>query len=298
MITRNDDGLADLHLGHLKARGMSPLTIKARRDVLRRLALYLDAPPMGASSGQLEAYIAARSKGGGKPLSPNTIRNEIAHLRSYYSWLVKHDYRRDDPTARIETPRLVRPDIQAADDDALAAALAEADVDDRAILALSAFAGLRAAEVASLEWAAVDLRRSTITVRRGKGGKTRVVGLSQPVRDALEALPHRHGPVIRRHDHQPGPNAPYQISKRATAILGGRGSGFTLHQLRHRFATSAYAGTRDLRAVQDALGHTSPATTALYAHTRGEALQAAANAAAVLECSVGSLNNLSTPRSA
>jgi len=282
MTSTDDDGLADLHLRQLEARGMSPLTVKARRGVLRRLSTYLDAPPMGASAGQLDAYITARRTGHPKAVSPNTIRNELAHLRSYYGWLVKHDYRRDDPTARLDTPRLVSADVQPADDDALADALDRADTDDRAILVLAAFAGLRAAEIAVLEWGDVDLRRSTITVRRGKGGRTRIVGASQPVIAAIESLPHRHGPVIRRHDQRYGPNAAYQISKRATALLGGRGSGFTLHQLRHRFATSAYAGTRDIRAVQDALGHSSPATTAIYAHNRSEALQAAADAAAVM----------------
>lgn len=279
VMLSDDDGLADLHLSQITARGMSPLTVRARRSALRRLAAWLGAPPMGASPAQVHAYLEARRR----TVSSNTIRNELAHLRAYYSWLVRHDYRRDDPTAKVDTPRLVKPHVQAADDDALAEALEQADPADRAILALSAFAGLRAAEVASLAWRDIDTRRATITVRRGKGGRTRVVGLSGPVQDALDALPHREGPVIPRRDGRAGHNAPYQVSKRASALLGGRAGGFTLHQLRHRFATVAYAGTRDLRAVQDALGHTSPATTAIYAHTRREALQAAADAAAVMD---------------
>lgn len=278
-VATSDDGLADMHLRSLSARGLSPLTVKARRCALRRLAVYLAAPPMGASSTQVEAYLASRRVG------QNTIRGELAHLRGYYGWLVRHDYRRDDPTARIDMPRLVKAGIAPAEDAAVAEALSRADVDDRAILTLSAFAGLRAAEVASLDWADVDFRRRTITVRRGKGGHTRVVGLSEPVRVALDALPHRHGPLIRRADGRPGPNAPYQISKRASRLLGGRAAGVTLHQLRHRFATAAYRGTKDLRAVQESLGHSSPATTAIYAHNRAEAMHAAADAAAVLDTS-------------
>lgn len=275
-----DDGLADLHLRQMAARGLSPLTISCRRNVLRRLGDYLGAPPMGASHGQLEAYLSFRRKGkGGRMLSPNTLRNELAHLRAYYAWLVKHDYRRDDPTDRIDPPRLVKPAVQPADDDTIADALGRADTDDAAMLALAAFAGLRAGEVAALDWADVDLRRSTITVRRGKGNKYRVVGASDAVKEALEALPHRHGVVIRRRDGRDGPNAPWQISKRASKLLGGRASGYTLHQLRHRFATAAYQGTHDLRAVQEALGHSSPTVTAIYAHTRTEQVQAAANAA-------------------
>lgn len=283
MLTRSaDDGLADLHLQHMASRGLSPLTIACRRNVIRRLGDYLGAPAMGASSSQIEAFLSFRRKGkNGRMLSPNTLRNELAHLRAYFGWLKRHDYRRDDPTEKVDPPRLVKPHVQAANDDAISQALDHADASDAAMLALAAFAGLRAAEVARLEWPDVDLRRATITVL-GKGGKTRTVGINGSLREALEALPHRHGVVIRRRDGQDGPNASWQISKRASRLLGGRAGGYTFHQLRHRFATEAYAGTHDLRAVQEALGHSSPTVTAIYAHTRAEQVQAAAMAAAGL----------------
>ena len=56
--------------------------------------------------------------------------------------------------------------------------------------------------------------------------------------------------------------------------------GVTAHMLRHRCATAAYAGTRDLRAVQELLGHARPETTAAYVATPGEAIRAAVAAAA------------------
>lgn len=277
-----DDGLGDLHLQHMASRGLSPLTIACRRNVIRRLGDYLGAPAMGASSSQIEAFLSFRRKGkNGRLLSPNTLRNELAHLRAYFGWLKRHDYRRDDPTDRVEPPRTVKPHVQAADDNAISTALDSADTSDTAMLALAAFAGLRAAEVARLEWPDVDLRRSTITVL-GKGGKTRTVGINASLREALEALPYRHGVIIKRRDGRDGPNAPWQISKRASRLLGGRAEGYTFHQLRHRFATAAYAGTHDLRAVQEALGHSSPTVTAIYAHTKAEQVQAAADAAATL----------------
>lgn len=280
-----DDGLVTMHLQHLGARGMSALTVKARGLVLARLETYLAAPPSGATTETLRAYLDMRRASPGRGstrVSPNTIRNELAHMRAYYLWLKRHDYRRDDPTERLDMPRLVKADVQAADDDAIAEALRQADDDDRAILVLSAFAGLRAAEIANLTWGDVDLRRFSITIRRGKGGKTRVVGMSQPVRDALTVLPHRRDSVIRRRDGQSKPNSSTQVSKRATALLGGRASGFTLHQLRHRFITVGYANTLDLRSAQDAAGHSSPQTTSQYAHTKAKQLLDFANAAATL----------------
>ena len=42
------------------------------------------------------------------------------------------------------------------------------------------------------------------------------------------------------------------------------GRGYSAHTLRHRFASRAYAGTRDLLAVQNLLGHSKPETTQRY----------------------------------
>jgi len=53
------------------------------------------------------------------------------------------------------------------------------------------------------------------------------------------------------------------------------------HTLRHRYASRAYAGTRDLRAVQTLLGHSKPETTLRYTAIPDGGLQAAAAAAYV-----------------
>lgn len=55
--------------------------------------------------------------------------------------------------------------------------------------------------------------------------------------------------------------------------------GWSMHKLRHRFATKAYAGSRNLRAVQEALGHASVATTQRYTAVSGTEVRAAVAAA-------------------
>ena len=55
---------------------------------------------------------------------------------------------------------------------------------------------------------------------------------------------------------------------------------WTAHPLRHRFATVAYQGTRDLLAVQELLGHSKPETTRNYIRLPQDALRAAVAAAA------------------
>ncbi|WP_458316186.1 tyrosine-type recombinase/integrase [Mycolicibacterium brisbanense] len=62
-----------------------------------------------------------------------------------------------------------------------------------------------------------------------------------------------HNPTTAR------PITPQHLGKLVAAALPGH---LTAHTLRHRFATTAYAAERDLRAVQELLGHVSPVTTA------------------------------------
>jgi site-specific recombinase XerD len=56
--------------------------------------------------------------------------------------------------------------------------------------------------------------------------------------------------------------------------------GWTAHTLRHRFASVAYSADRDIRAVQELLGHASVATTQIYTAIPKDALRRAVNAAA------------------
>jgi integrase/recombinase XerC len=100
----------------------------------------------------------------------------------------------------------------------------------------------------------------------GKGGRQRVVPLPPRVVDVLKAYPRGNpsAPVVPRKKgraHCP----PHRISQIANAHLHSVGIPETLHQLRHRAATSWYSVSGDLRAVQELLGHASPATTAGYA---------------------------------
>src|SRR5665811_1178682 len=82
---------------------------------------------------------------------------DLANLRSFYRWAKRWEYRDDDPTLRLDSPRvdpgLPRP-ITNAD---LHKALDLMPSDLRRAVCLGAYAGLRISEVAALDWANVDL---------------------------------------------------------------------------------------------------------------------------------------------
>ena len=139
------------------------------------------------------------------------------------------------------------------------------------MLLLAASCGLRRAEIAGLHTDMLSGGRLRVT---GKGGRTRMV----PVRneDLVRMLaewpegwlfPGRFG----------GPVTPDYVGRRLSKLLG---RGWSAHSLRHRYASTVYAGSRDVLALQKLLGHSSPETTQRYVELDEQALWDAAGWAA------------------
>ena len=144
--------------------------------------------------------------------------------------------------------------------------------DLRRAVCLGAYGGLRVSEAAALTWHDVDLETRRIRVL-GKGGKTRLIGMSPLLLDEL--LPDTGGNVVT------AGGAPYSaasLQRRVNRAIRAAGVECTYHQLRHRFGTVALAATGNLLAVSRAMGHASPATTAIYAATSDADLDVIADA--------------------
>ncbi len=138
--------------------------------------------------------------------------------------------------------------------------------------------GLRIGELCSLGPADLDLARGRATVW-GKGGKQRVVPLSDPAVDALRAWidgPRRtlvadHADIDALFVNRRGRRLTPRDARR---ILDRRAASPTHpHALRHTFATHLLDGGADLRAVQELLGHADLATTQRYTHVSRERLR-------------------------
>ena len=142
------------------------------------------------------------------------------------------------------------------------------------MLRMAAEIGLRRAEVAGGHSMDIfeDLGGYSITVH-GKGGKDRVVPLPPGLAAQLRALD--NGYFFPGDDD--GHLSPRWVGKLITRLLPGD---LTMHTLRHRFATRAYAVEKDVFVVQELLGHASPATTRMYVQVPREGLRRTVVAAA------------------
>lgn len=267
------------HFAWMTARYLSENTIQARRVALRSLATFLGGPILYASHDDLarwQAHMAGQ-------VSASTFGGYLSNVREFYTWALDDQLIDVDPTARLRGPTAPKYLPRPIADEAFGQAMSTDRDDLRAILGLAGYAGLRAVEIAGIDWQDIDLRQKTMRIR-GKGRKQRTAFVADELAAILQRLPDRRGPVIRRRDGSEARVKAWRISHIANHHLHAIGLPETLHTLRHRFATRLLdESAGDLRLVQDALGHSSPATTAVYTKVRPTKMREAVQRAARLD---------------
>lgn len=247
----------------MAAANRSPGTIKLHRHYLAKLR---DAHrnPWAVTLADLTAMLSNPNWKGDAKKSARTV------YRGFYRWAHGTGLIDSDPS--LVLPVVSVPTGTPRPTPELVARRVMADPNRRiAFMAmLAGFAGLRAAEIAQVH--SDDYADGLLRVH-GKGRKIRTVPIVQAdlagMLDAVDgwAFPGRVD----------GHLAPGTVSRYLSDAIDGPWTG---HTLRHRAATRAYAGTLDLLAVGQMLGHARVETTQRYVLVANEALAAALRAAA------------------
>ena len=225
------------------------------------------------------AYLASCGK------SRRTIARRASALRRYFGWARRRGLVATDPSSGLSAPkgearlpRVLRPDEMRVLLDSERGAGDPVQLRDDAVVELLYGSGVRVAELCGLDRDDVELGRARIVVK-GKGGKTRVLPLSEPTCTALERW------LSAGHEHlvvESSPVAAVFLNRRGNRltprdvrrILDRRAAAPTHpHALRHTFATHLLDGGADLRVVQELLGHADLATTQRYTHVSKERLR-------------------------
>jgi len=253
-------------------------------------------PLEDAGTDDLRAYLAFQGGGeGGEPPAPRTVARRLSAMRQFYRFLVSEGRRADDPASALDSPKQGRslPKIltEAEVGAMLARAEARGGADGLRLVALLEVlyaTGLRVSELVGLPMTAI-LRDGRGLIVRGKGGKERMVPLSDPAVAALAAyLPWRgHFVVPGREAAQTPFLFPSRSSldghltrQRFAQLLKELALESNIdpekvspHVLRHAFATHLLDHGADLRSVQKMLGHADIATTQIYTHVVTERLK-------------------------
>lgn len=269
--------LIDAYMHTLAAAGQPKTTMTLRRVQLVRMATDIGCHPDQLTGARLVEWF-----GGHPDWKTETRRSYRAVVRCFLRWAYKTGSLGVHLADELPTVREKRGAPRPAPDRVWREALIAADPRVTLMLRLAAEAGLRRGEVAQVHTR--DLLESvdgTQLLVHGKGGKARVVPIGEALADTIGtgAAGHTPGKPV---DGWLFPNgrgshlSPYQVGDLAVRVLP---DGWTLHTLRHRFASRAYRGSRNLRAVQVLLGHESIATTERYTAVDDSEIRAAMMAA-------------------
>ena len=283
---------AQLFLEMLTAeRGASRNTEAAYGADLRNLEAFLarrKQKPVTADAEALRAYFKALDFLG---MTPSTAARRLSVIRQLFRFMTAERLRGDDPAAALDSPKLGRPlpkVLSRAEVDRLIEATRLRDAEDGGRMAtlfeILYGTGLRVSELVTLPLSAVE-RDPTMLLVRGKGGKERLVPLSDPARGAIAAwLPVRasmlgEGAASRYLFPSRGSSGHLtrqrfaQLLKEATLAAGIDPARVSPHVLRHAFASHLLEGGADLRSVQMMLGHADISTTQIYTHVLDERLR-------------------------
>jgi len=269
-------------------RGLSDNTLTAYRSDLQKLAEWLQTQQtalLSAERHELMRYLQRRAEQGASPRSGARL---LSSIRRFYRYLLRERLIAEDPSTRIDAPKLGRALPKSLTEEEVERLLAAPDTGkslglrDRAMLELLYASGLRVSELVSLTLPQVNLQQGLVKVI-GKGNKERLVPLGEEALNWLERyLREARGLLLGATQSDvlfPGSRktamtrqAFWQLIKRY-AQLAQITKHLSPHTLRHAFATHLLNHGADLRVVQLLLGHSTLSTTQIYTHVARERLK-------------------------
>ncbi len=232
-------------------------------------------------------------------LAASSTARKLSAVRQFFKFLYAEGVRSDNPATVIDRPRLARP---------LPKTLSVEDVEQllehsrqqvttarpskkigalrlNCLVEITYATGLRVSELVSLPITAATSDERFLFVR-GKGGRERLVPLSEPAKQAMVAYVRElNVKLAGRASDQPwlfpsrGTSGHLtrqrfgQELKQLGTLAGIEARNLSPHVMRHAFASHLVANGADLRSVQQMLGHADISTTQIYTHVLDERLK-------------------------
>ena len=279
MTNLNSEILIDNFIDELwLEKGLSKNTLTAYRNDIQSFSnWYKGNSLLEVERVDLLDYLADRLKEG---FSSRSTARSLSSLRAFYSHLTVRHNLKENPTSRVESPKLGRSLPKTLSEEEVEKLIQAPDIDDdiglrdRAMLELIYACGLRVSELISLDILNINLRQGVIRVI-GKGEKERLVPMGEEALHWIERYINKSRPNFIKADNK---ITEVFLSKRGKAMtrqtfwyrlkeyaqLASINKELSPHTLRHAFATHLINHGADLRTVQLLLGHSSLSTTQIY----------------------------------
>jgi len=229
------------------------------------------------TTADIERLVAKRYEEG---YAAQTIKHEMSNLRQTIKLMERLGYK-TNPKLEIPTPKVSKTRVRYLTSNEEKRFLCElrkskkADNYDFGLLLLDT--GMRYMEAATLPWSAIDLENRSITVYRNKVKNESILGMTDRVFEMMErrsenrckdryVFMNNDRTSHRRYTKEGIGNAFDRAGLNDPQTVKEKGSRATAHTLRHTFASKLAQKGMSLYEIGSLLGHTSSATTEIYAH--------------------------------
>ena len=255
-------------------------TLKSYRRDLHQLHLYCQQHQKqhwsALSHTDIRSFLATRHRHG---LSAKSLQRELSAIRSFFNFLCKIAALPLNPANGIRAPKAGRKLPKAIDVDQISGLLDQKtddplEIRDLAMFELFYSSGLRLSELVALNLVDIDVSVGSLRIRSGKGNKARDLPVGKKAIRALQrwfelrqgfASAAEQAVFISIRGKRLG-NRSVQLRLQRWCLKIGLPEHIHPHMLRHSFASHLLESSRDLRAVQELLGHSNISTTQIYTH--------------------------------
>lgn len=269
-------------------RGYSVPTIKRYRQTINYLCSFADITEINQVNDVniRQLFIHGRTD---KKWKPNTFICYHKSLMVFFRWCVQNGYLERNPIEDIEIPKLEKklpPKLTKQDTTRLLEIVYNYPYDykflryrNHAIFSTFVFAGLRKKELINLKLADVDIENFTIFVHQGKGSKDRVIPMSYTLASTLKRYLEerkRLNKTCAEFFTSLNRNLGFTdtgLRNLARKMRYASGIDFTIHKLRHTFATMMLEGGCDIYSLSRMMGHSDIKTTTIYLAASAEHLR-------------------------
>ena len=254
----------------MKRRNYSPHTIKNYMNILKHFVLWVNVPIEAVDQRKIAQYT---DKLLSKRLRPKTINCHLACIRAFYHYLFYlEEMKIPNPVKKGSTLRMSKPLPRHLRDEQVRVLLGRIKKPrDKAMVMVMLRCGLRVEELARLQLPDLDLGQSRIFVRHAKGGKQRVVYISNDAKQALVDYLRVRGSsktrgifLVEKGEFKGKPISVRGIQKRIEYYAKKTSLRICCHQLRHTMATQLLNADAEVVTIQDLLGHSGISTTERY----------------------------------
>lgn len=271
-------------------KNATPMTVSSYKTDLRLLVNFLNQNNISKNVESLTTQVLRRYISymkNEKEYSTMTLNRKINSLRSFAKFLIINEYMDNNFMNRITAPKKTKKLPKVMTESELEKFLgiiekhSEHPLRDKAIFNLYAATGIRRQELINLNIEDIDLGDNTIKVVKGKGQKDRIIPIFEPVTEYLweylmERLPIEEGKNYlfkSEYGNRISVTAIQQLFRRYMKLARLDEKGYTIHTLRHTYATLLLLNGGDLMQIKDLLGHADLNSTSVYLHTTVEHLR-------------------------